>query len=478
MGAAGGTENIMNLAVVPEADFVIFNPKDKDSLAGFGLNYSSDHLWDRQDDIKFNGSSENLQTETIENDLSIGTEFYLASKASREKHMGFMLGYTFSYDPAVFQWVTDSTVSPASSYTVAMSDPDYSNDYTHGVNAAAGFNFFGEDSVFSLSIDYAGAFTDSSDEYVEVDTDGDGFNDTVYALYDYLSLPAAQGGPSEAVTGKDFVNYTFSNNVDLNLGLNRPLGDGNSMILSGTWNALGLAYSHYAKHILTESVTTDDSYLDKFYNSSLGSFSANVAFDFYDKTKKVLFRIGGGYSRYAETFSQTGDTAAGIMLFSDQNDGNYTEMNLGLDPANNVLSNAGIYPALQEIHTFLIDACWRWTPEKKVTLFLDLGASAYLDTKTYRAYNLDTKTIWEEKNTAAEADWMLSSAAGISFPVGEKITCMVDLNNIGFVGDFSFADETRMYDTEILRYSDNGDGYLLTENGADLDLSIRFSWSF
>ena len=73
---------------------------------------------------------------------------------------------------------------------------------------------------------------------------------------------------------------------------------------------------------------------------------------------------------------------------------------------------------------------------------------------------------------------MLSSAAGISFPVGEKITCMVDLNNIGFVGDFSFADETRMYDTEILRYSDNGDGYLLTENGADLDLSIRFSWSF
>lgn len=476
IGASGGTETTADFSIAPGADFVILGPTEKKNVFGFGLNYDSDHRLDTVTDLKFNGATEHLQSELTDNVFSAGTDFYFATKPSKDMYLGFSGGYNFNYDSAVYKWITDSTVNPASSYTETLSEPDNSNDLTHGWQAAFGINLPTDELEFRFGFDYQGSFTDSSDEYVEVDTNGDGFNDKVYSLYDYLDLPAIDGGPTDATLGKDFVHYSLHSNVDLNAGMVWDYEMNKSLILNGSWKPLGLTYNHYAKHITTASIKTDKSFFDKYYNSGLGTFDVKLAFDFYDKAKKTTFRIGGGYARYAESLSQKGDTAAGLMVFSSQNTGNYTELNLGLEPANDVLSDSGLYPAEQVIHSAMVDANWRWTPENKVTLFLDIGVSAWYDTRSYRVFNLDTRTVWEEKVVSSDIDLLLGSSAGISFPMGEKITCKVDLQNIGTLGDFSFVDDTHMYDTEIQRYSANGEKYLFNETNMDFKLNLSFQW--
>ncbi|HAK45567.1 MAG TPA: hypothetical protein DCO79_06565, partial [Spirochaeta sp.] len=461
VGATGGTETSVLLGLNPAADFVFFTPTKDKNIAGFGVNIESNHYFDTLTDIKYNGATENLQEKLSDNTFSVGADFYLAPKISKGPDAGFTIGYDFSHDPALYNWITDSTVSPAVSYTETLAEPDNTNDFSHGLDAAAGLVFPVSSGEFRLSVDYRGVFTDSSDEYVAVDTDLDGFNDSVMKLYNYLDLAPTGGGPVDNVTGKDFVHYTFSNDVNLNTGITWTFDKGKSVLLDVSWKAFGYLYEHYALHILTEDIDTDVSYLDTSYNSSLGSYDLSLAFDLLNKEKKTVLRIGAGYSHYEESLHREGDTDAGTMRFSSQNDGNYEELELGLNPENNSLVDSGIGPAEQLIHGVFVDACWRWTPEKKVTLLLDIGAAAYYDITTYRAFNLDTLTTWEETAAAANISCMLGSVAGISFPLGEKIKCMVDLNNIGFIGDFGFADETHMYDTDTLRYSDNGEGYLL-----------------
>ena len=461
IGAAGGTNTESVLDINPSADFIILGPGKDRTASGFSMDFQYNYFSQKEADIKYNGASENLQAVLSDTPFDIGADFFLASQISKGVSAGGSLGYSFGYDPALFRWITDSTVSPASSYTEALSTPDNYNDYTHGIDAAFGFIFPQEKVEISLSIDYQGRYTDSSDRLVEVDTDGDGYNDQVYKYYAYLGLPAESGGPSDAVTGMEFVNFTFDNNLDLNAGLIWNFDRYKSMILSGSWKALGLNYSHYADNIITEVKDTDVSYLDKYYSYGLTSFDANLAFDIYNREKKQVFRIGGGYSLHNERFTQEGDTDAGTMLFSSRNEGNYPELNLGLEPENNSLADSEIYPDSQLIHKIVVDACWRWTPEKKVTLFIDLGARAYLDSRIYRAFNLDTLTVWEEESRSLNIDWIFGTAAGISFPLGEKLSCMVNLSNLGASGDFSFADESHMYDSDIQRVSENGLGICL-----------------
>jgi hypothetical protein len=478
VGLAGGTEKISSFSMAPGGELTMFLPIDKESLFGFGVYYGSEHSADRTDSLNYNGVAENKKILTDENVFTAGTDFYLALHPSKEFDMGFSLGYNMNFDPAFFKWITDSSVSPALQYTEPLLNPDNFNEFVHGLDAAAGLNIPLDDARFLLGVDYSGSYKDSTDELVVVDTNLDGYKDKLYSLSDYYALPAAVGGPADAVTGHSFIDFTIVTDVDLNMAYFWDIDKDVSVILNGSYDVVDYTYNHYAKHVLTSTILTDESYLDKTYDSGLGSFNANIGFDFEDKKNKSSLRVGLGYSRYAERYSQNGDTVAGLMLFSSQNTGNYTELNLGTDPINNVLSDAALYPAEWEIHEVMLNAGWRWVPEKVVTIFFDIGVSVFHDTKTYRAFNLDTLTVWEEKEIAAEISWLVTSAAGIAFPLGEDLKCTLDLQNTGSFGDVSLTDETHLYDQTLDRISTNGTGYLLDNNAVNVKLDVTFEWGW
>lgn len=478
IGVKGGTEETTVLNLKPLADFVFFTLLKNKSVFGFGLNYQSTHYLERIYDSEYNGVSQDLQKELFDNTFEAGVDLYFSPKISGGLSLGFALGYDFSHDPALFNWITDSTVDPALTYPDTLAVPDNTSDFGHGIDAAVGLIFPADSGELRLSVDYQGEYVDRNNEYIEVDTDGDGFNDTIYSVADYYYLTSDKGGPAETVSGYSFEHYTLSNIVDLNAGIVWKFGEGSSVIVDGSWRPFGLVYEHYSEHIITESVDTDVSYLDTSVNSGLGTFEAGLAFDFYDKKNKVIFRIGAGYYHYSESLHQEGDNDAGLLLFSTSNTGNYEELELGLEPENNSLVEAGIDPAEQVVHGAYIDACWRWTPEKKVTLFLDLGVAAYYDVSTYKAYNLNTLSVWEETVSSANIDLLLSSVAGVSIPISDKMALMVDVSGLGFIGDFSFADETHMYDTDLLSYSSDGTVDLVDDFSINTELDICFKWSW
>ena len=144
-------------------------------------------------------------------------------------------------------------------------------------------------------------------------------------------------------------------------------------------------------------ILTDKSYYDQIYNSGLGSFDVLMGLDFVDQKKAKNFRIGVGYSRYAEKYTQNGDSAAGTNLYSSLNPDHYTELSLGVDPINDRIINSELYQSATEVHSVNLNARYQWIPINKFTLYFDFGISGYYDTKTYRAFNIDTHTVWEEK---------------------------------------------------------------------------------
>ncbi|MBI9108049.1 MAG: hypothetical protein JEZ04_14975 [Spirochaetales bacterium] len=478
VGLLGGTEIISSFSMSPGGDLTMFFPLEDGSLFGFDLFYDSEHSSDRADSLNYNGVTENKKILTDENIYNAGTDLYFAMNPAKEFDLGFSLGYNLNYDPAVFKWVTDSTISPALQYTEPLLSSDNFNELTNGLNAAVGVTLPFDNYKLLLGVVYNGSYKDGTDELVEVDTNADGYKDTPYSLSDYYALAASAGGPAEAVTGHSFIDYTLVTAVDLNAAFFWEIDESTSMILSGRYDVMDYTYNHYAKHVLTGTVLTDDSYLDKIYDSGLGSFNANIGFDFEDKENNSCLRIGLGYSRWAERYSQDGDTVAGLMLFSSQNTGNYTELSLGTEPINNALVDASLYPSEREIHQIGLNAGWRWIPERVVTIFFDFGVSAFHDTNTYRAFNLDTLTVWEEKVVAAEISWLITSAAGVSFPLGEEFICTLDLQNIGTIGDASLTDETHMYDQTLDRISTNGIGFLQDNNALNVKLDITFEVSW
>jgi len=478
IGLKGGTEKLSSFFLAPGGDLTMFLPLDEQSLFGFSLFYNSRHSVDKADYLNFNGVTENRKILTDENDFNSGTDFYIALELPENLDIGFSLGYNINIDPAVFKWVTDSTISPALQYTEPLLTPDNLNDFTHGVDAAAGMTFPADEFKFLVGVVYNGTYKDSTDEWVEVDTNADGYKDTIYSLSEYYALPAASGGPAEAVTGHSFIDYTLQTGVDLNATFIWDIENNISMLAGGSYSIIDYTFNHHEKHVLTATILKDSSYIDKIYDAGLGTFDANIAFDFEDKENKSSFRIGVGYSRYMEKYSQNGDTVAGLMLYSSQNTGHYTELSLGTEPINNALVDAALYPSEHEIHEIMLNAGWRWIPEEVVTIFFDFGISAFSDTKTYRAFNLDTRTAWEEKDIAANLSWLITPAAGVSFPLDEDLICTVDIQNVSTIGDISLTDESHLYDISLDRVSTNGTSYLLDNNAMNLKLDLTFEWSW
>ncbi|MBN2658862.1 MAG: hypothetical protein JXR86_17540 [Spirochaetales bacterium] len=475
IGAAGGTGTDLSLHLLPLLSFSLFIPLESGSLFGIDISYQSNHSYENLSYLNYNSVSEDSEMETSMNLYDFGADLYLALPAGEKSlDLGFALGYSLEYKPKVFRWITDRTFNPSLIYADTTGVTNPVDSFRHGINGSASIDLYPGKSTLSFSLLYRGIFEDSSAEYRAVDTDGDGYKDTLYTLKDYYFLLEEDGGPTDNVTSFNHEALAVTTNLDLAVTTRLPISEKTDWIIDGQYKIIGYRFDHYMQHILTDLLISDSSYYDQIYNSGLGSFMVMTGFDLRNREKNRKFRLGFSYSRYGEVYSQNGDSAAGQNLFNSLNPGHYTELSLGTDPANNSIIAYELYPSETVIHSFSLAARSRWTPLKDMAVYFDFSISALYQLLSYRAFNLDTLSVWEETESSTDLDWEINSLVGLAFPVGEKFLMTVDLKNLTTIGETSFTSETHMKDIDLNRYSEDGTGYLLEENAFNFSVNLGF----
>ncbi len=474
IGLKDGTETVSTINLVPQVDFSTFLPFGKKKVFGLDFNYLSEHVNNTLIQKNYNAVSENISSQIQTNSFTTGLNLYLASAAGKKANIGYSLGYNFDYDPKVFKWITDSSYNPTLLYTTENADTDYIDVITHGIDGSVGLNFPLDKHSVSLGVVYKGFYKDSSNEYIAVDSDGDGYKDKLYTLKDYYFLDTKYGGPVVAVSSFNHENYSILTNVDITASAILFLSKGVSLIADGNYSVVDYRYNHYYKHILTELVKKDVSYYDQIYNSGLGSFNVLLGFDFKDPKKTKNLRIGVRYFRDMEKYTQNGDTAAGTDLYSTINPNHYIELNLGTNPANDSIVNSNIYPSSIEVQQIKLESRYKWVPDKKLKVYFDFNVLAVYNTKNYRAFNLDTRTVWEEQAVSKGLNIKMDSLLGIAFPLGKKLVCTLDLQNFHTLGDAYISTETNTFDVDKDRPSENGENYLLSDKDMNFNLNLGF----
>ncbi len=482
IGADGGTETYSSYEILPYADFTILKKnEDKPGVFGLDLSYNSEHRGEKTESINYNSSTEDVIDKYNENNYSGSADIYFGFLSREDGEGGLSFGYGLTYDPKFYNWVTDSSYSPAFAYTQLLSGQDNTDEYMHTYSSTLGFNMPLEKNRLYFSLLYSGYYDDLNREYKAVDTDADGYLDTIYTLEDYYLLPAADGGPeyyNEAselyqLSSYEHQEYAVNNNVDVKAAIVMPLSKTFSFIAEAGYTPLDYTYYYYLEHELAES-ETDDSYSEYIYDAGLSSFDAMLALEFINQEKKSRFRIGLGYSLFAERYSQNADTAAGVSAYNSLNTNHYTELSLGTDPADDSLSaDNDLYPSETYIHSADLLARYTVNPGKDFRFFFDASVSALYSVEVYRAYNTDTRSVWEEKNASGDLTWEIGTKAGVILPMGEKLNFVIDMQNFSTIGNAVITGETRPWDIDLGRETDDS-GDLSDSSGIDFQVNAAF----
>ena len=476
IGTAGGTDIDTQLDILPTVGLSWFFPTDEGNAWGVSIDYNSVHQQGSEKLSLYNNASENSTSTMSDNEFDAGVDFYFTLPPGDNTNMGFLLGYNFTYDPTAVRWVNDLSVNPGLNYIEATTDDDYIQDFLHKLHIGYGISMPFNGFDLYAAVNCEGGYEDRARAFTAYDSNGDGYNDKLTLLGDYYLLAADAGGPEDAVSAFVYENYSLRGSVDLSSSLYIPFSEKFALIVDGEYSVIDYRYSHYLMHVIDSTIESDESYFNQYDDSGLGSFSATIGTEFSNSEKRTKLRIGAGYSRFAETHTQDGDTAAGLSLFSSLNPGNYTEMNLGVAPVNNVLSSDGdVDPYRDIVQSVSLFGRYEFAPAQRTVLYLDFGVSGVHAAEIFRAYNLDTRTVWEERNITADLDFVFESVAGVAFPLGDKVTCTVDLKNFGITGDASLLDETHMYDIELESLSTSGDMDYSDEFHFNAELSLGFT---
>ena len=476
IGAKGRTGTVTNLSLKPVADLVSFFPLEK-FVIGFGADYNMDYNRDENLYSNYNAPSEN-KTEITETDsINAGGDLYFAVKNNGKLNWGVSAGYNYQKIPKSFKWITDSSVSPALHYVDPAAYPSPVDEITHTADASLGISmpFAGMD--VSLGIKYLGMFTDRTDDFVAVDMDGDGYKETLMSYKDYI-FRTEEGGPSEVATGYNFEDRTILTRVDIFPVVKKELSKDVTFIFSGKYRAVDYTVNNYKKEITTASILKDSSWTKKVLNSGLETFDAIAALAFKNRKNRAELRLGIGYSRENENYFQDGDSAAGNSLYSSLNTNNYTELSLGENPENESLINNDVYPSNTLTQKLLVTGGYQWFLLKQVSLYVNLNVTGSMAKKKYDAFNLDTRTVWEETATSSGIIWSLDPLIGIAFPIGKKILCTMDLHRLKTTGDISLTDETAPAKIDPTRASTNGATDLVSSSGYNFEINLGFiiSW--
>ncbi|TFG57842.1 MAG: hypothetical protein E4H36_15930 [Spirochaetales bacterium] len=475
-GSLAGTRESLEQTFLPGLGITHLFPvgKKTPALFGYSLNGNIDYRLFRDLYTDYNSFSEKMTVVEEELPASAQAGFYLSLK-QKTVSLGFYAGYGLSFEPKLYRMATDESFIPPETYV--QEELRNADIWTHQIFARAGLVLpLSRAAEVSIAAAYQGGFADASAVYKAFDTNGNGTNDGLMLNRDYVFYTGA-GGPETRALSFEGKDLTISTAVILYPNLRVYLSDKLEMFITGNYRLFDFSDRTFYTHIqLPSDLETDQSLNHEVHNRSYTSFTAMPGIAIKPDAATLL-KFGAGYGRLEDRLTQDGLTIQGLTLYNRLNTGNYAEISLGLEPVNDILLDEGIAPSLSLTQSVLFLMALEHRPSAGISLHAGLEVRGSMMTETYRAYNLDTRSIWSETVSSASLAWELLPAAGIAVKAGKNITWVINLKGTGISGNLGMNTETAPFDDFSQRTTLNGSRDLTSSTPVSLEVNTSFLFS-
>jgi len=275
----------------------------------------------------------------------------------------------------------------------------------------------------------------SLEEYRAVDTDADGYNDTVLSLEEQQKSTEPWGGGLAFYDYKEEVKTTaIAVFPHLLYELSNPL----TFVASGYWVPVGnTVETDYIRTAETDrSVTTFTT------DYGLANFGILTGVE-WRPVSKLELRTGVGYELTRTTYSREDLDAAGTSAYDPNNTNNYAEDALGGGgpPENYVVTNGFLETQTDQRVSILTGAMWN--PAPRIRFYTDADFSIVFEKDEYKLYDTDSGDVWSETNQSNDLDWSANALVGFAFQMSDSLTLGMETSN-RFV---SGGDRTRTTDS-------------------------------
>ncbi len=469
IGVTGGSDLNRALGLGGDLSLALAKPRDGGGYL-LGFDFSGDLSSTYQLLDRYDSPTQYKLTQLYDWPLEFGLKGLLANKG-KSSSSGYSLDYDFSYTPHSYRWVTDTSQEPLLRYADAVSNDadvmshaatlrgDWSGRLgVFGVRAAAGYRF---------------GLDDRSRKYLAVDSDGDDLDDAVMLYKDWSALVEAKGGPEYSTTQFDQKDLAFSHRVDLDVLARLDLSKKLELLLDLSYMPIDATTREYYTHVLNSQVLKDESVNEELVMSDFGNVDAVATFRLKELKKGLSWRYALGYERIGYTLRRDGAQASGLAFYSSENPGNFPELSLGVDPVNGAIVASGEDPSAWVTHRALVRFGLEWKPARDVTLTSSLGLTGSVSTLYYRAFNTDTRSVWQETVSSDSIALGLSPKLCLTVPAGEKALLSFTIAPDTGSGSYARDRETAAYDLTMSRQSE--DGSVDLADSSELSLSLGFS---
>lgn len=382
----------------------------------------------------------------------------------------YTVDYDFLYVPAFFTKVTDTSQSPVLVYYPAVGDD--ADSMRHRLSLKGDWGGTLGNMKVTLAAGYRFGYTNRDSKYIAYDSDGDGLDDGLLPYADWAKVPKLDGGPDEIVTTFSQRDWTFAHRADVDLLVELPLSKTVDILFDIAYVPVDISMRDWYTRMLTATIIKDESSSGETLSADWGNGAATAALRFKGDKAGMDWRIALGYSRDCYNLALDGTQASGLSLYSRENPGNFPELSLGVEPVNGAMEQLGIQPASTLTQAVSAEVGLVWNPARNLRIASSLGLYGSMGTVYYRAFNLDTKSVWQETVNSDSLTWGLTPVLTLSFPLGEKAVLTSGLGVSSEPGSFERDHETRPYDLTQGRTSEDG----------AVDLSetseLEFSYSF
>ena len=472
IGALGGSLVSKETTFSPAEKVALYVPLGTDRRSPrLGIRVAGDlQLHDRLDTYQdYRSFSEDLTVEERDRPFG-GTVDVALGLPTTGPGLGFALGYGFGYLPAVFPVEVDRTLSPVlTSYGAAVRDSDV---FTHLARAAAGTNLsLSRAAEVSLTISYTGTFQDAARSWVAVDTDADGRADVLmpYAEWVVNTDGPSAGGPATPAISYSQMDLTVGTRLGLSPMLRLYVSDTAELFLAGTYYPLYMSSRlQYQRPRYATDLEDNLSELRQVLNGNLRCVDATLGVALAT-SRDARLKIGATYTRRDTVLRQDGLRGNGDLLYSTRNPDHYTELALGLEPANDSVVALLDQPALDVQQSVTLRMGWSYLPAAGPGVFVGGAVRGSHSVQTWRAYNLDTRSVWEETVTTQGIVWAFEPVAGLRIKVSDKITAGFSAAGTGLEGSLASNGETAPFNVQLQKTTLNG--------AQDLAGSVPFSLS-
>lgn len=456
VGALNGTHDIVNQSMdlsESVALYLALEPLQSTPRLGLELSVRLPYTNASEQFTDYQSFSESLsvKTESLNPDVRFRalTAFSIGSLP-----LGLSVGYGFTFSPHVFPTYTDNTLNPTLTYYgPSVKDSDVSTHRLHGsVGTLLPLSRAAE---LSLSVVYNGAFSDASQSYISFDTDSDGKNDKTLLYADYI-VSKDPGGPATPAESYEAQDTTVETQLSFSPTLRLYVADGAELFIGGSYRILDVADRNKYQHpSYATDVEEDQSSYQQIVDGNLKGFDAVLGMGISTGAAAYM-KLGLSYSRRDRTVLQDGTAIAGNSLYSSLNPDHYTELALGMDPGNESIVSLLDRPSSAIDQTVALSIGWQYLPAGAVGIFFATKISGTWNDAVYRAFNLDTRSVWEETRSSQTLQWHIEPVAGVLLRLSGTLSCAINLSAFRSTGSVSGSTETMPFNVDLQTTSTNG----------------------